>query len=209
MSGLKRARGGERGGDGLIDLPGRLHLFYLIARCNVSPRFSARFRVVCISQPDIRNARVNHLKPLLAQAMKNFFRPSIDTPSPPPPPKRTIFGRSTEKKTVWQPSTFWLWTFLVLLCVLLLALHSSIFSLPWYTKRARTPPKWNARELKTFWIAPQICVSCEIKKLNKHKLSGNEFVFISSFLLGSFGALEALGGVREREGSGKINRWLH
>lgn len=106
MSGLKRARGGERGGDGLIDLPGRLHLFYLIARCNVSPRFSARFRVVCISQPDIRNARVNHLKPLLAQAMKNFFRPSIDTPSPPPPPKRTIFGRSTEKKPSDNPARF-------------------------------------------------------------------------------------------------------
>lgn len=80
--------------------------FYLIARCNFSPRFSARFRVVCISQPDIRNVRVNHLKPLLAQAMKNFSRPSIDTPPLPPPPKRTIFGRSTEKKPSDNPARF-------------------------------------------------------------------------------------------------------
>lgn len=149
MSGLKRARGGA--GRTYRSAESITPFFYLIARCNFSPRFSARFREVCISQPDIRNVRVNHWKPLLAQAMKNFSRPSIDTPPLPPPPKRTIFGEKHREKTVWQPSTFWLWTFLVLLCVLLLALRSFVFSLLGTQSRQEhhrneTPENWKHSE---------------------------------------------------------------
>lgn len=126
---------------------------------------------------------MNHLKSRVCKWRNSLSTYNSNSGKASMPKTRKCFGYG--KKPSDNLARFWLWTFfLVLLCVYcccFLILHSFRFHSEEHHRKKNTQ-----KYIKILNRPAKICVSCEIKKLNKQKLSGNEIVFISSFFSVAF-----------------------